>query len=145
MRRHRANNCTNPSTNPSLSSRSIKTREERCCGLSMWASVVRMALNLQLPACLPVTCFCASVSLPSTFYLHVAVMLSFLKSHSASGSISSIFVLHSVNYLCCSEKQTHKSTIWIRYKQWSCFYVCLSFYEHKLIVLSNLFEVQTSC
>lgn len=40
-----------PNPQGGCSSRCKKTRGERCCGLSVWASVVRMALNLQLPAC----------------------------------------------------------------------------------------------
>ena len=56
-----------PSTAPRVVvAQHVSKRGERSCGLSMWTSVVRMALNLQLPVCLSL-CFCVSLSLPSTW------------------------------------------------------------------------------
>lgn len=116
-----------PAPRVGCSSRNIKTRAERCCGLCMWASVVRMALNLQLPACLSL-CFCASLSLPSswTFSLHVAVSLRcFLCwNHTVPLSLISFFSLTFSNLPLFLLKQMHKCTVFfIRYQQLSCFYV----------------------
>lgn len=102
-----------PAPRVGCSSSDIKTRAERCCGLCMWASVVRMALNLQLPACLSL-CFCASLSLPSswTFSLLVAVSLQcFLCwSHTVPLSLISFFSLTFSNLPLFLLKQMHKCT-----------------------------------